>query len=65
MITLSKNTKLIQYVGDLLIVSTDCDFFFLLHTKILLCAITEKGHKVSLAKMQLYQQQANYLGRII
>ena len=50
-----RNTEVIQYVDDLLIACTDCDVC-LEDTRTLLCALAEKGHKVSLAKMQLCQQ---------
>lgn len=51
---LSNVTVLIQYVDDLLIASKNCNVC-LQDTKTLLFALAEKGDKISLAKMQLWQ----------
>lgn len=55
-VTLSNDTVLVQYVDDLLIASKDCNIC-LQDTKTLSFALAEKGHTVSLAKMQLCQRQ--------
>ena len=62
-IRLPRGSILVQYVDHLLVASKtyeDC-----LKDTICLCTLAGKRHRASLAKLQLCQQEAKYLGFIL
>ncbi|CAM4712260.1 unnamed protein product [Lepidochelys kempii] len=63
-ISLTMGSSLIQYVDDLLLCST-AKAACVQHTRILLFALAEKGHKVALSKLQFAQPEVEYLGHRI